>query len=331
MISVCISTIRAGTLEAAARSILNQTWTDWELIIVAQGNDEALMRSCETVRNWDTGGRIRLVHLAEKGLSRARNAGAAAARGDILAFTDDDCEAREDWLVTVARYFAADAKLGALGGALVAPSPRPGTLLSVCPQCLPEETLWDAADKKADPPRTWDWAGGNFALSRACWETVGVFDPCLGAGSLFPAAEDTDYLLRMEQAGIRMKTTPESVILHTSGRRYGWKSVANHTRNYALGNGALAAKMTLAGDPRGQVWLERETRPNDSLMNRLRQIPRLPVRARRLRFFCFAYERCLAEYRFDASRDVLMPLAPTTPTDPPSSVRSLLQEAGNAG
>ena len=76
---------------------------------------------------------------------------------------------------------------------------------------------------------------------------VGPWDEHLGAGAEFPAGEDTDYKLRLEALGVRMLATPRSVIHHSSGRRVAreaWRS----QRNYAFGNGALAAKLTLADD-----------------------------------------------------------------------------------
>jgi len=74
----------------------------------------------------------------------------------------------------------------------------------------------------------------------------------------FPAAEDTDYKLRLEAAGIRMLTTPRAAVVHTYGVRKGW-ALLRSQQNYATGNGGMAGKLTLLGDSRGAEWLE-ETR-----------------------------------------------------------------------
>ena len=59
----------------------------------------------------------------------------------------------------------------------------------------------------------------------------------------------TNYAWRASK--IKMGSTPSAIVTHTHGYRYGIKAVIQHSRNYASGNGALAAKMTLMGDPRG--------------------------------------------------------------------------------
>jgi GT2 family glycosyltransferase len=58
----------------------------------------------------------RLVPVDEPGLVAARNAGLAANRCDIITFCDDDTVALPGWLETVAAHFAADARIGGVGG-----------------------------------------------------------------------------------------------------------------------------------------------------------------------------------------------------------------------
>jgi glycosyltransferase involved in cell wall biosynthesis len=58
------------------------------------------------------------------GLAAARNAGVSAASGDIVAFTDDDCEVAPDWAQAVLDAFA-DPTIDAVGGRVVANSRNP--------------------------------------------------------------------------------------------------------------------------------------------------------------------------------------------------------------
>ncbi len=51
-----------------------------------------------------------------------------------------------------------------------------------------------------------------------------------------------------------MWTTPKSIIYHTYGRRYGLKNVLNHFRGYALGGGALGAKLKVSGHWLSEEW-----------------------------------------------------------------------------
>src|SRR5690606_30603557 len=123
----------------------------------------------------------------------------------------------------------------------------------------------------------------------------------------FPAAEDTDFKLRVERRGLTMASTPESVVVHRHGYRYGLKSLLRSARNYAYGNGALAAKLTLQGDPRGEAWLER-TRKQCAVTPK--RPHRIPANRLRLRHFEEAYQRCLRDFQIDAAGHVLAPKAP---------------------
>jgi hypothetical protein len=97
-----------------------------------------------------------------------------------------------------------------------------------------------------------------------------------------------------------MLTTPRSRILHSSGVRSG-RAALRSQRNYALGNGALAGKQSLGGDPRGRLWL-RETRRRclTAWARRLRP-DRLPVDLRHLLWFEIGYRRCRRHFLVDAN------------------------------
>lgn len=316
MISVCIPATRAEGLAAAIRSVRGQTWSDWEVIVLGQGDTSTrTMLEATTFEAACGDPRVRYLSLPTRGLSRARNAAVREVRGDVIAFLDDDCEAHPDWLSVIAEAFNADASLGLVGGA-VEPQGRIG-LLSSCPVLTPAEAVYDPAANPRQPPKGWDWIGANFAIRAAVGARVGAWDTTLGAGATYPAAEDTDYKLRMEAQGIRMLSTPRSVVVHASGTRSS-RAALRSQRNYQLGNGALAAKQTLSGDPRGAIW-RRETR-HHALRGWVtnRRPYRLPVDLRRAVWFERGYRDCLRRYRVNA--DGL--LVPTNERDV-SWVRSL--------
>jgi glycosyltransferase involved in cell wall biosynthesis len=295
-ISVCIPATRAAGLGASIRSVAAQGFTGWDLVVLGPGDAaaEAAMRAATAEAAADP--RVRYVHLPVRGLSRARNAGLHEVRGDVVAFLDDDCEAGPGWLETIAAAFAADPELGVVGGA-VTPIEPPGPLSS-CPSLAPAEALYDPAATPRRPPAGWDWIGANFALRRSAAERAGDFDVHLGAGAEFPAGEDTDYKLRLEAMEVRMLSTPRSVVLHSSGTRSG-RAALRSQRGYALGNGALAAKQTLSGDPRGRLWLRQTVRGALTDWVTSRRPHRLPVDLRRALWFAIGYRRCLRGYEVD--------------------------------
>lgn len=301
-ISVCIAATRATTVAAAIASIRRQTWPDWELVLVGQGDDAALGAVGKAAALADE--RVHYVHLDRRGLSLARNAGIQAATGAIIAMTDDDCEAREDWLATIAAIFAAEPEVGLIGGALLAPAPARGGASS-CPSLEPAEALYDPIAAQRHAPPGWDWIGGNFAIRRRAVERVGLFDECLGAGAVFPAGEDTDYKLRMERIGIKMRSTPRSVVYHTYGHRYGLRAVLRGSRAYARGNAALAAKLTLMGDPRGREWLDATRRESLGDWRAVLTPGHRPHNPLRYVYFARAYAECVGHYRVDPVHHVL--------------------------
>lgn len=303
-VSVCIPATRAAGLGSAVRSVLAQTWTDWELLVLGQGDagPEAAMRAA-TLSAAGEDARVRYLHLARRGLSGARNAAFREARGEVVAFLDDDCEADPAWLATIASAFEADPTLGAVGGAVIPAGPVGP--LSSCPELTPSEAVYDPAVTPQRPPAGWDWIGANFAVRIVLADRAGAWDVHLGGGAEFPAGEDTDYKLRLEALGVRMLTTPRSVVRHSSGTRSGREALRSQ-RNYALGNGALAAKQTLAGDPRGRLWLRQTRRAclTDWLVRR--RPHRLPVDLRRGLWFEVGYRRCRRGYAVD-DRGLLRP------------------------
>jgi|YelNatPaOPRAMG01_1025707.scaffolds.fasta_scaffold100833_2 glycosyltransferase involved in cell wall biosynthesis len=82
---------RAGIVPRAIRSVLAQTYQDWELIVVDNGSDDGTDLAVKAF----TDPRISLVrHTESRGPAAARNAGIRAARGKFVAFLDSD----DEWL-----------------------------------------------------------------------------------------------------------------------------------------------------------------------------------------------------------------------------------------
>jgi glycosyltransferase involved in cell wall biosynthesis len=293
-LTVCIPTVRPTTLGYAVQSIIAQTWPDWELLIVGQGADPELESACQSLRQLDR--RIRYLHLERKGISRARNAGLLAATGDIIAFTDDDCEAAPDWLETLATLFAQHPQVGMIGGALVAP-PVSRWKLESCLSLTPAELLYDPASDQPSPPG-WGWVGANFAIRKAIVEQVGPFDEWLGVGaSRFEAAEDVDYNMRVLAAGISVLCTPTAVVRHTYGARRGIKQYLRITWSYARGNAGLDGKLTLAGNPHGAASAaQHRLRRTIGVSLRRGKLYKLPIEIADALVYSAAYRECLRDF-----------------------------------
>ena len=90
-----------ATVERALRSLLAQTFADWEVVVVDDGSTD---KTDEILQAWAArDGRIRVVRLADnRGSSAARNEGLRLASGEFIAYLDDDDEFYPDYLARVA-------------------------------------------------------------------------------------------------------------------------------------------------------------------------------------------------------------------------------------
>lgn len=233
MISIVVPSIRSLTIGHTIEAILNQTDRDWELIISDQSGNDHLAKQ---LPHWKDP-RIRLVRCPGRGASLARNVGILHSKSDLIAFTDDDCCPRHDWVAMIRELFAEDPDLWMATGSILPPlkmPPRP----CVCPGYVPEE-------RKSRPSE-----GGapiysvtaNAAYQRIAFNRAGPFDVCLSPGTEFCGGEESDHGVRMALFNPILMQTPRMEVEHTYGVRSGAKAAWNIKRNYAIASGAVAAK-----------------------------------------------------------------------------------------
>ena len=291
LITVCIPSVRPTTLGHAIESIKVQSHESWELIVVGQGDEQTLRSAVEDAADGDE--RIRYRHLDRFGTCAARNRGIEQAMGEVIAFMDDDCEAAEDWLARIATTFEHHPEIGLLSGALVRPDPPPGSPKPmVCPEMVPFEVTYDPVETGYQSPPGFGAAGANLAVRRSVAEAVGPFDELLGPGARYASTEDTDYVLRVEALPTSLRSDPSVVVNHTHGHRFGLGASYRLLRSYAVGNGALAAKLALAGDDRGRQWLGNEFRATFIEPIGMRRPWLTPRRLVRLVIYASAYLSC---------------------------------------
>jgi len=212
----------------------------WELVLVDNASTDgtaAEIRAFAAAAPFP----VRLVHAARPGLANARNAGLAHASGRILAFTDDDCYPRPDYLCAVVKVFD-ELGPGLLGGRVV----------------LHDETdarvgVKDLVEALDIVPRTFVrpgvMHGANMAVLREVVNDIGGFDPLLGAGTRCMAGEDTDFIARAVWAGWRARYDPRPVVAHHHGRKPG-EATDRQRRAYDRGRGAYYMKHVLDGRSR---------------------------------------------------------------------------------
>lgn len=94
-ISLIVPVFKAEAyIHRCVESILNQTVSDWELILVDDGSPDTCPEICDSYSGKDS--RIRVIHQKNAGVSAARNRGLQEARGEWIGFVDSDDWAEPD-------------------------------------------------------------------------------------------------------------------------------------------------------------------------------------------------------------------------------------------
>jgi glycosyltransferase involved in cell wall biosynthesis len=101
---------RAAFIEAAVETVLAQTFTDYEVIIVDDGSQDDTATVCAHLCSRD--GRVRYFYQENRGLSAARNFGIREARGEFLAFLDSDDLWEQTKLAKQVAIMETDANVG---------------------------------------------------------------------------------------------------------------------------------------------------------------------------------------------------------------------------
>ncbi|MEZ0092657.1 glycosyltransferase family 2 protein [Streptacidiphilus sp. EB129] len=177
---ICVYTEdRWEALLAAVDSAVTQDLPPLDVLVIVDHNP-ALLRRLQDRYATDPLVRV-LANAGRRGLSGGRNTGIAAARGEIVAFLDDDAVAEPDWL----RWFAdgyRDPAVQGVGG-LTLPVWESGRR----PRWYPEEFDWvHGATYRGMPTgraRVRNVLGGNASFRRTAFATVGGFDAGIGRGA----------------------------------------------------------------------------------------------------------------------------------------------------
>lgn len=203
---------RLNVLQAAAAAVLEQLREGDELLVVIDHNDQLLNAAREAIA--DDTGRARVVANEERaGLSGARNAGIAAARGELVVFLDDDAVPRPGWLGQITEAFADPGVIGT--GGVAAPAWETSR-----PAWLPDEFLWVVGCSYRGlselPAQIRNPIGANMAFRRTILRETGGFTDGIGRVGRVPlGCEETEFSIRAtRESGGRILQQPAAVVDH---------------------------------------------------------------------------------------------------------------------
>lgn len=207
----CASLSRA--LESVASSELPSS-VEWEVLVV-DNNSKDQTRTVVEDYCLRYPSRFRYLFEPRQGKSHALNSGIREAKGEILAFVDDDVTVERTWLQNLTSSLHDDEWAGAGGKILLERGFSPPQWLSLDgPYSLGGVlVLFDRGDK----PSRLDWApyGTNMAFRKVMFEKHGGFRVDLSPS---PAddmrGEDTEFGRRLMSAGERLRYEPSAVVYH---------------------------------------------------------------------------------------------------------------------
>jgi len=226
--SLVLATIeRTKELERFLDSLNNQTYKNFELIIIDQNKDDRLK---SILKNYA----FSIKHLtSEKGLSKARNVGLKHVTGDVVAFPDDDCWYPNDLLFKLNQHFNSSPKVDGITGVARDENhqlssnkwhKKNGTLC--------KKTVWNRA------------ISFTVFLKSHTLKSVNQFDETLGVGAQTPwgSGEETDFLIRTLNKGLCISYKKELFVFHPSPvSAYNQKSNIR-AKNYGMGFGKVLRK-----------------------------------------------------------------------------------------
>jgi glycosyltransferase involved in cell wall biosynthesis len=232
-ISVIICTYRgAATLEECLAGLQRVDYPNFEIIVVNDGSDAGV---AAIVKKFP----VRLLNIPHSGLSAARNAGCAAATGEIVAYLDDDAWPDPHWLQFLAHAFST-TDCAAVGGPNIPPHTENSVTRSIAhAPGGPIHVLLTDREAEHIP-------GCNMAFRKSALEKIGGFDT-----QFWVAGDDVDICWRFHDAGLKIGFHPGAMVWHHRRRKiYNYfKQQSGYGRAEAMLEKKWPAKYNAAGQP----------------------------------------------------------------------------------
>lgn len=187
----------------------------WETLVIDNNSTDETKAVVESFARQGRGN-VRYIFEERQGKSYALNTGIGAARGEIVAFTDDDVSIDPDWLLNIKKTFDQCACAG-IGGKIipVIPGEKPSWLRMDAPtpfmNVLGCFDYGDECRELRSPP-----FGANMAFRKQVLMTHGLFRLDLGPtmGNLMGKGEDSEISLRLISRGEKLMYVPDAVVFH---------------------------------------------------------------------------------------------------------------------
>ncbi|MFI0348650.1 MAG: glycosyltransferase [Chthoniobacterales bacterium] len=231
-VSVIVCSYNGGqTLEACLCSLKKIDYPDYEVVVVDDGSTDHT-KEILAGHSW-----VKAIHQTNQGLSVARNVGAAASTGEIIAYTDSDCMADPDWLFYLVGTLLSGNYAGVGGPNISPPAENWQQACVAAAPGGPSHVLLTDVIAEHIP-------GCNMAFHRWAFERVGGFDP-----EYRKAGDDVDFCWRLQQDGQVIAFSPAAIVWHY--RRFTLKAFRKQQEGYGEAESLLRFKHLIFFGPTG--------------------------------------------------------------------------------
>jgi len=225
-------------LQSVAAALANAAPLDAEIVVVDNGSSD---NTAELIQSWAraSGATVQFLTQPLPGKARALNRALRAARGQLLAFIDDDCRLTPLYVTQLLAHAAADIEPVVRGGRVELGDP---TDLPLTIKTTPDRGQWHRRLNSARHHSIVGLIHGcNMTMPRTIAEKLGPFDERFGPGSIMKSGDDTDYLFRAYLANFMLEYVPDMAVTHFHGRKTPAEGRVLQQK-YLISNGGLMAK-----------------------------------------------------------------------------------------
>lgn len=200
---------RAHTIGNTLKSLLYLRHPNFEVIVVNGPSTDGTEKVLDPYRHL-----IRVANIDETNISVSRNKGIELARGDLVAFIDDDAVPELNWLDELEQHYAIDARLGGVGGFV-----RDNTGVEYQCKYIVCDRNGDAQffqtdaeayiEQKPFAPRYYSLIGVNSSFRKKALLDIGGFDE-----EYAYFLDETDVCVRLTDAGWLIRHVPNAEVYH---------------------------------------------------------------------------------------------------------------------
>jgi O-antigen biosynthesis protein len=211
----------SATIKDTMEGLMRLRYPNYEVIVVNDGSKDNLV---EIVSRYP----VKLITTSNCGLSSARNTGMYNAKGEILAYIDDDAYPDEHWLHYLA-YAYNNSTHGAMGGPNIIPA-EDGPIATCVANAPGGPVHVLETDEIAEHV-----PGCNLSVRKDVLMKIGGFDPIYRC-----AGDDVDVCWRIQEAGYTIGFHPSALVWHH--RRNSFKAYWKQQQGYGKAEALLEAK-----------------------------------------------------------------------------------------